>query len=154
VTSGSWKKKVDPAFPIFIRSFLKKLEEVKCPSNKGYVYTSGKQFEELESGMLPVPALNDPQRPETFLELRQGGNANLTLQCHLLPLIPASQFFFKRARDQVVDTSSASLFLNRYNQMRKRLVPHDAHSSGYCRTFRVVCYAYRVRLCPKAQDQK
>jgi hypothetical protein len=52
--SDFWKKRVDPALPKFISSFLKKLEEVKFPSNEGYVYISEKQFEELELNDFPV----------------------------------------------------------------------------------------------------
>jgi hypothetical protein len=51
--ASSWKEKVDPAFPKLISSFLKKLEEVKFPSNEGYVYISEKQFEELKSNDFP-----------------------------------------------------------------------------------------------------
>ena len=52
--TDSWKKEVDPVLPKFISSFLKKLEEVKFPSNEGYVSISEKQFEELKSNDFPV----------------------------------------------------------------------------------------------------
>lgn len=55
--SGSWKKKIDPAFPKFIRFFLRRLEESKLSSNNGYVYLSDIQLKEMD--MLDFPAIAD-----------------------------------------------------------------------------------------------